>query len=362
MKQSRIARIVVFIAVLVLVHAVFLVYPFLRLGEWLGWSGPWAVAAWSIIIFSQVICRWPLRAVQGRGLRFLKQGLELFLAVSPIVLLCVLLAEGLLLSGLIVEQTAGIGTALLLCLAVPAGIWQGATPRTRSVNLVNKNVSAPLHLVQITDVHLGSRGAGFLRHILEKVKMLKPDALCITGDFIDVTNFPESALEPLSELSIPVYFVIGNHERYEDLEQIVDRLARQGVIVLRNATALLRPDVQIIGVDDSDDSGQLARWLPQIEQVDQAYKVLLYHRPAGLNQAALAGLNLTLSGHTHNGQIWPFNLLVQRVFPMMRGLYHTKECAHYVSQGTGTWGPVFRLGTRGEITSIWIRPSPNTRT
>ena len=356
MKRSRSARIVISIAVLVLLHVVFLAYPFVRLGAWLGWSGPWAVALGCTIFFSQVICRWPLRSVKGRILRFFKQGLELFLAVSPIILLCVLSGEGMLLMGLIDERAAGIGTVFVLCLGIPIGIWHGWMPRTRSIVLSSQKVKSSLHLVQITDVHLGSRGAGFLRNILAEVTTLNPDALCITGDFIDATDFPESALLPLADLPMPVYFVIGNHERYEDLDQIVDRLTRQGVIVLRNAAASLRPDVQIIGIDDADDPGQLARCLPGIEQVDEAYKVLLYHRPLGLELAASAGLQLTLSGHTHNGQVWPFNLLVQRVFPMIKGLYHTDQCAHYVSEGTGTWGPVFRIATRGEITSIWIRP------
>ena len=357
MKRSRSARILVSIGVLLVLHVVFLAYPFVRLGGWLGWSGPWAVALGCTIVFSQVICRWPLRSAKGRVLRAFKQGLEVFLAVSPIVLLCVLAGEGLLLVGLIDERAAGIGIVLVLCLSVPVGILHGSTPRTRSIDLSSPKVKSPLHLVQITDVHLGSRGAGFLRNILAEVMVLNPDALCITGDFIDATDFPESSLQPLADLPMPIYFVIGNHERYEDLDQIVDRLTRQGVIVLRNAAASLRPDVQIIGIDDADDPGQLARWLPVIEQVDDAYKVLLYHRPSGLDQAASAGLQLTLSGHNHNGQVWPFNLLVQRVFPMIKGLYHTDQCAHYVSEGTGTWGPVFRLGTRGEITSIWIRPA-----
>ena len=98
-------------------------------------------------------------------------------------------------------------------------------------------------------------------------------------------------------------------------------------------------------------------WLKDLEVGAGDFNVLLYHRPAGLEAAAECGMQLTLSGHTHNGQIMPFNLLVRRVFPKIRGLYQTGACWHYVSEGTGTWGPVFRLGSMGEVTSMVIAPT-----
>ena len=82
--------------------------------------------------------------------------------------------------------------------------------------------------------------------------------------------------------------------------------------------------------------------------------MLLYHRPRGLESAAEAGVDLMISGHTHNGQIMPFNLAVRKVFDKVKGMYRHGKTRLYVSQGTGTWGPVMRVGTLSEITLFEI--------
>jgi hypothetical protein len=82
----------------------------------------------------------------------------------------------------------------------------------------------------------------------------------------------------------------------------------------------------------------------------------MYHRPRGLEAAADAGIDLMLSGHTHNGQIFPFNFVVSSVFDKVKGMYKNGNSRLYVSQGTGTWGPVMRIGTRSEITLFEITP------
>ena len=123
---------------------------------------------------------------------------------------------------------------------------------------------------------------------------------------------PPDALAPLATLWLPVFFVTGNHERYEDTEYIIVRLQNAGVRVLRNQSVRLRGDVMIHGVEDADSDTQLAQVLPTLTVKDTDLNLLLYHRHAGLEAAADAGMQLTLSGHTHNGQIMPFNLLVRR--------------------------------------------------
>ncbi|MBT7903597.1 hypothetical protein HN587_07070 [Candidatus Woesearchaeota archaeon] len=78
----------------------------------------------------------------------------------------------------------------------------------------------------------------------------------------------------------------------------------------------------------------------------------MYHQPKGMIEAEKAGINLQLAGHTHNGQIFPFNFVVKAVFPHVRGLYKINNLNLYVSPGTGTWGPPMRLGSSNEITVI----------
>ena len=343
-----------------ILHGVFLGYPFVRLGQWFGLEGPaWLLFA-ALIFLSQLICRWPLRQVTHPTARFLKQTLELFLALSPLVLVLVLSAEVGLYFELATPKRLYFGILLVVLVALPYGLYRGSRPTVQSLQLVDDRLRSDLHLVQITDVHIGSRSPDFLKQVLRTVAQLRPDALCITGDFIDQTGVPPDALAPLAELGVPVFFVTGNHERYEDTEDIIVRLQAAGVAVLRNQSVRLREDVMIHGVEDADSDKQLAQVLPSLTVKDTDLNLLLYHRPAGLEAAADAGMQLTLSGHTHNGQIMPFNLLVRQVFPKIKGLYQTGSCWHYVSQGTGTWGPVFRLGSVGEVTSILMTPKASS--
>lgn len=227
----------------------------------------------------------------------------------------------------------------------------------KTIPLSSDKVTAPRRFVQITDVHIGSRSSRFLEQIVFEINRVEPDFVCITGDFIDQTGVSEAELVSLRSITCPVYFSIGNHERYEDLDEILTRLERLGVIVLRSASVFHDTEVQVIGVDDMDDAGQVGRELGKLDVDTDRYVILLYHRPRGLEDAAAAGVDLMLSGHTHNGQIFPFNLIVRRVFEHIVGIYRHGSTTLYVSQGTGTWGPVLRFGTRAEITQFFVTPS-----
>ena len=125
-----------------------------------------------------------------------------------------------------------------------------------------------MSLVQISDVHIGSRRAGFLRRIAKRIRAQNPTAVLITGDLIDAPNVSRQDLAPLGDLGAPTYFCIGNHERYEDLDDILDRLAALGIRVLRNES-VDAPPFQFIGIDDADahDTVRTAwpastRWMP----------------------------------------------------------------------------------------------------
>ena len=142
-----------------------------------------------------------------------------------------------------------------------------------------------------------------------------------------------------------------------DLEAICTRLSGLGIKVLRNQT-VLEDGVQFIGIDDADARTQVASQLPALEPAANALRILLYHRPDGAEAAASWGVHLMLCGHTHNGQIMPFNWLVKRQFARIKGLYSVAGLYLYVSPGTGTWGPVMRLGTTCEITHLQIEPIP----
>lgn len=338
-------------------HLVLFVYPVLRISAWLELS----LLTWSLLLLvvtsSQLIARGVLRNPKTGISRVIRQALDFVLGVSPILVVATLLAELLIWFDLLSESIAAWVVIGCLIVGGARGLYAALIPMVRRIELEYPQLREPLSLVQITDVHIGSRNQAFLERIVDRVAELKPDILCITGDLIDQKGVQQSVLSCFSELTMPIYFVIGNHERYEDLQDILTRLGKVGVQTLRNTSCWFRPDVQIVGIDDKDDSQQVEKQLRQIQISSTVFTLLLYHRPEGLVAAAHAGIQLMLSGHTHNGQIFPFNVLVAKVFEYVEGLFSYHGTHLYVSQGTGTWGPVLRLGTRAEITWFELKPA-----
>ena len=137
---------------------------------------------------------------------------------------------------------------------------------------------------------------------------------------------------------------------------MLERLQCRGVTVLRTAI-ITQGAIQLIGIDDSEDPSQVEREIARLDIYPKRFVLLIYHRPWSLAAAAAAGVDLMISGHTHNGQIVPFNLVVKNVFEQIVGLFTHGETKLYVSPGTGTRGPVMRLGSRGEVTSFEVLPA-----
>jgi predicted MPP superfamily phosphohydrolase len=150
--------------------------------------------------------------------------------------------------------------------------------------------------------------------------------------------------------------VTGNHERYEGIELVVDALKGTGVRVLRDEVVNTH-GIQLVGVDDPGDFPRKNHVLARLNISDGKPSVLMQHTPGAVKDAQGAGIDLMLSGHTHNGQIIPFNYIVKLFFPYIQGLYRIGEMHLYVSPGTGTWGPPMRLGSRSEITLLRLQPA-----
>lgn len=214
----------------------------------------------------------------------------------------------------------------------------------------------PYKLVQLSDLHVGSRSSAFLQQAVDQALRHQPDALLITGDLIDASAVQTKDLSALADLPCPVYLSLGNHERYLDLDAAIAMIEANGIIVLRSQSTT-NGCLQIIGVDDADHPDQVQGELPAVVLSDDHYRILLYHRPDGWSAAREAGIDLMLAGHTHGGQIWPFNYLVQWRFEHLVGLFSESNQHLYVSPGTGCWGPIMRLGTRAELTVIDLLPA-----
>lgn len=357
--ENNRADIVRFTLMILFFSLLLFAYPVWRLGEWLQLPETWHIVSTLILFSSQFIARFVLRDNVNRLTYLYRRAADFFLGMSPVLFALVILIE---VANFIINlspqslETLAQGALAITFIAGLWGLSVAWTPDIVTVRLTSDKLGKPVRFVQISDVHIGSRTVRFLEKTMQRVEAQKPDFLCITGDFIDQPGITEDKLASLKLFSGKIYYCIGNHERYEDLDEIVTRLESLGVEVLRNRS-ITADGVQLIGIDDHEDPEQVAKVLPTIDVLKDAFSILLYHRPEGIESAQAHGVDLKLSGHTHNGQIIPFNKAVDKRFKFTKGLYPFKGSYLYVNEGTGTWGPTLRLGTRSEITVFELTPA-----
>lgn len=218
-------------------------------------------------------------------------------------------------------------------------------------------------LAVLSDMHLGSQlGADWLAERVKQVQELSPDIIVLPGDSFEGHAAPDEALLPgLSEFKAPlgVYAVAGNHEHFGDTEAIIDLLERAGIQWLQDDWLYLVPGLVLAGVDDltrrwrNGETGDIASVLDDVPE--EYATILLSHSPLQVEQAAAAGANLMLSGHTHGGQIWPFGYIVQQFYPYLVGRHEVSGMSLIISRGTGLWGPRMRLWHPSEILLITLR-------
>ena len=213
----------------------------------------------------------------------------------------------------------------------------------------------PLTIAHLSDVHIGSIGPAMLADIVAKTNALRPDVVLITGDLFDNANPTTRALAAqLESLTAPVLFTSGNHEMYAGYANVRQMLSGTRIRWLRNEAATVN-GVRIIGVDNSYGTDLLKAFLDRTP-ASPAFTILMNHQPTGFELARRHGIRLMLSGHVHNGQIWPFNYVVGLFYPYLKGLHGNAGSFLNVSAGTGVWGPPMRLGSHSEI--VLLEPTP----
>ena len=239
------------------------------------------------------------------------------------------------------------------------GVFEARGVKTERLDIVTDKLPARvdgLTIVQISDVHLGllSR-TGRLRSLVDKVAAQQPDILVSTGDLIDgdVDHLPELAvLFDRIQPKFGKYAVTGNHEYYAGLDRALAFHKQSGFSVLRGDAITVDSLINIAGVDYSANP----RNDPQKDLLSVSrnglFTLLLKHAPDA-EAGQLGRFDLQLSGHTHGGQIFPFNFITSLRYPFVRGYKELGRGSHlYVSRGSGSWGPQMRILSPPEITVI----------
>ena len=263
---------------------------------------------------------------------------------------------------------AGWTVIILTAIIVVYSLIKGISFKVNQIAVPVKDLKNEVKIVQISDVHLGaSRGKTYLAKIVQKANELKPDFMVITGDLADnKAALREDMFAPFKEMQSPVYFVNGNHDVSAGLDKVMKRLKENNVIVLQNEV-LVTNGIKLVGlnymrVDDSvRDPHQVSNEtmkaiLPSLDLSGDYPKIVLHHVPWGVEYLNEQGMDLVLAGHTHGGQMFPFNLLTKAVFPYNKGLAEYKGTYIYVSQGVGTFMTRMRFGTKNEIGFITLAP------
>ncbi len=229
--------------------------------------------------------------------------------------------------------------------------------QVKNLKIELNNLNNPVKLLQLSDVNIGSvRNTGYLKRLVKKVEEINPGIVLITGDLAD-GSYPihKETFHPFKSLPMPVLFVNGNHDTYVSRDKLQEALKFAGITIL-NQDFWVYNDLQIIGVGYSMQRNILDRILKQLDYDKKLPSILIYHLPLEWDSARKQGIDLQLSGHTHQGQFYPMNLVVKAIFPYWKGLYEIENKYLYVSPGTGTWGPPMRWGSRNEITIIELIP------
>jgi len=220
-----------------------------------------------------------------------------------------------------------------------------------------------LKIAVVADIHLGPLlGVSHSRRVVNMINELEADIVAVVGDVVDDSVAKlGGATAPLAELRgrLGTYFVTGNHEYYSGYQEWVTEFDRLGLRVLRNERVELPVGVDLAGVNDVQgtsygDGPDVAKAMAGRDPARVA--IMLAHQPAQATDAARHGVDLQLSGHTHGGQMVPFNLVVratgQRV---VSGLGEVDGMPVYVTNGAGFWGPPVRVGAPPDISLVELR-------
>ncbi len=258
------------------------------------------------------------------------------------------------------------GGLLLVMLAISViGYYRfrnpGVVELTLESNRTNGNTNG-LTIIAASDIHLGNViRKGRLTKWVELINSHRPDLVLLAGDIFDHNIRAVEAQQMDTELlklkaTYGVYAVPGNHDYYAGIDKVLAYLGRSGVRVLRDSAVIIDNRLAIYGRDDQTNRNRksLQDLLSTLET--ELPRVVLDHQPGSMDESVKNLIDLHISGHTHNGQIFPISRVVSRIYDLPYGYKKSGKTHLYVSSGLGLWGAPIRLGTQSEIVKIRFVP------
>lgn len=376
----------VFIMVALLIYAIVNGYILMHIrGELLRYGWPGQPIAWGIVF---LMLAYPLGRILEAWIKCPPSSILIYLGAYYLGLMVFLLVGFLAgdlvrLISLVVPKTIlsnhwlvsisnywRTGILILAVVSVVIGHVNARNIRVRSFDIpINKTVPdlQSLNVVMASDIHMGTIiDTARLSGIVKTINALNPDVVLLVGDIVDedVDKLVEQDMTPvLARLKarLGCYAVTGNHEFISGNPQMaVQYLAEAGIKMLEDDVELVDQKFYIVGRTDRSGArftGVDRRRLADLTRpLDKSRPILLMdHQPFELEEAERQGVDLQVSGHTHHGQIWPFNYITNRVYEQSWGYLKKGATHYYVSCGVGTWGPPIRMGSVPEVVQLNLR-------
>lgn len=265
-----------------------------------------------------------------------------------------------------IEKTKRI-TALIVLILVTVTVVGGYINTkviiTKTYKMgIHKNAGElkSLNVAMASDIHLGTIiGKSFLNKLVTEINKLNPDIILLAGDIIDEdlaavikNNVGEELIRLKSKYG--VYAITGNHEYIGGVEEAYRYLIAHGVNVLRDEKIKIDNAFYVVGREDRSIRQFAGKQRKELKDlltgVDKSFPVILMdHQPFKLNEALENEIDLQISGHTHFGQLWPLNFIIEKIYELSWGYGVNGNTHYYVSCGVGCWGPPVRTGSRPEI-------------
>jgi uncharacterized protein len=266
------------------------------------------------------------------------------------------------------KMIALITTILVVLILVLYGHLNAIHPRIKRINVDIAKLAhgrKEIKIVAASDLHLGPLiGKKRLEKLVSIANAEKPDIILLAGDLLDesqATIFRENTGEPLKNLKAPmgVYAILGNHEYIGGVQNSIKYIESLNIKIIRDSSVTIDSSLVLIGRDDYS-SGRFSKKGRKalnelVAGVDATLPlVLLDHQPFHLKEAEDNGIDFQISGHTHDGQLWPFNYITRAMYEVSHGYLKKGNTHYYVSSGFGSWGPPVRIGTDSEILVITL--------